>query len=289
MRRLLLAGAAILLLVSAHHRAVAPMPPLQPVSGPTFSKEVVRIFQDHCQTCHHPGDIGPFSLMTYADAAPHADAIKFMTSTHQMPPWKPVDGCGAFTEEDTRTLAESDIDTIAKWVDNGAPEGNAADLPPAKQFTGAWVLGQPDLILSYPEAYTPPLTGDMYRFFPLPTNLPSDTYVSAIDIHPGDRATVHHVIAYIDTSGQSDTLDANDAGPGYTSFGGPGFPITNADSATLGGWAPGIRPVQLPDGIAYKLAANSRVVLQVHYHPHGAVKADKTEIGIYFAKQKQIG
>jgi len=287
MRRILLASAAILLLVSAHHRAVAPMPPLQSVSGPTFSKEVVRIFQDHCQTCHHPGDIAPFSLMTYADAAPHADAIKYMTATHQMPPWKPVNGCGAFTDEDTRTLPQSDIDTIAKWVDNGAPEGNQADLPPAKEFSGGWALGQPDLVLSYPEAYTPGVTGDIYRCFPLPTNLTQDTYVSAIDIRPGDRATVHHVIAYIDSTGASQQLDDNDPGPGYTSFGGPGFAITNPDSATLGGWAPGARPVVLPDGIAYKLAANSRVVLQIHYHPHGtAPKPDKTEIGIYFAKQK---
>jgi len=285
MRRLLLAAAAILLLVSAHHRAAVPPPLL--VSGPTFSKEVVRIFQDHCQTCHHPGDIAPFSLMTYADAAPYADSIKFMTSTHQMPPWKPVDGCGDFTDADTRTLPQSDIDTIAKWVANGAPEGNPADLPTPKSFTNGWALGQPDLVLSYPETYTPGAAGDIYRCLPMPTNLTQDTYVSAIDIRPGDRQTVHHVIAYVDSSGASQQLDDNDAGPGYTCFGGPGFAISDPASATLGGWAPGMRPVTLPDGVAYKLNANSRVVLQIHYHPHNAApKADRTEIGIYFSKQK---
>jgi len=285
-RRLILLPLILFAFVSAHHRAAAPSPVPKPISGPTFNKEVVRIFQDHCQSCHHPGDIAPFSLMTYADAAAHTDAIKFMTSTHQMPPWKPVQGCNEFAGTEERTLPQSDVDTIAKWVDNGAPEGYAVDLPPQKQFEDGWSLGKPDLVLSYPEAYTPPVAGDMYRCFPLPTNVTQDTYVSAIDIRPGDRTTVHHVIAYIDSTGDSARLDANDPGPGYTSFGGPGFTITSSDSATLGGWAPGARPVLLPDGIAYKLPAASRVVLQVHYHPHGPVVPDKTEIGIYFAKQK---
>src|SRR5262249_47746856 len=94
----LLAIAAPLLLIGARQRIVSHPGPPQVVNGPTYSKEVSRIFQAHCQSCHHPGDIGPFSLMTYADAAPHADAIKIMTSTKQMPPWKPVDGCGTFNE-----------------------------------------------------------------------------------------------------------------------------------------------------------------------------------------------
>jgi hypothetical protein len=285
MRRIILASAFVLAFVAARPRAVLhPQPPLD-VNGPTFSKEVVRIFQDRCQSCHHPGDIAPFSLMTYAEAAPHADAIKFMTQTHQMPPWKATPGCGDFA--DARVLPQDEIDLISKWVDNGAPQGNTADLPQAKVFEGGWSLGQPDLVLQYPEAYTPPLTADMYRCFPLPTNLPADSYVSAIDIKPGDPTTVHHVIAYIDTSGASQSLDEADAGPGYTSFGGPGFSINSIGATTLGGWAPGARPMMLPDDVAYSLPAQSRVVLQVHYHPHGfKATPDRTQIGIYFAKKK---
>ncbi len=176
---------------------------------------------------------------------------------------------------------------IAKWVDNGAPQGNPADLPTPLDFSGGWALGEPDLVLSYPEAYTPPATGDMYRCFPMPTNVTSDRWVSAIDIKPGDPETVHHVIAYLDTTGESQSLDEHDPGPGYTSFGGPGFAVSNPAAATLGGWAPGARPITLPDGIAYSLPANARVVLQVHYHPHhGNPKPDTTRIGIYYAKTK---
>jgi hypothetical protein len=203
-----------------------------------------------------------------------------------MPPWKPSPDCGDFAEA-RGPLPQSEIDTIVKWVNSGAPEGDPHDLPAPIDFSSGWTLGQPDLVLTNPDAYTPPATGDMYRCFTLPTNLPSDTYVSAIDIHPGDRATVHHVIAYIDTTGDSVALDTSDPGPGYTSFGGPGFTISNVNAATLGGWAPGARALLLPSDIAYLLPAHSRVVLQVHYHPHdGAPKPDQTAIGIYFAKQK---
>ena len=285
-RRLLLfataAVAAVVLLSGAKQRVVRPV--AHPATGPTFSKEVVRIFQDNCQTCHHPGDIAPFSLMDYASAKPWADQIKLMTMTHQMPPWKPVAGCGEFAN--TRGISQAAIDTIVKWVNSGAPEGNRADLPVPLDFSSGWTLGQPDLALSYKETYTPPNSGDIYRCFPLPTNVPPDTYVSTIDIHPGDRKTVHHVIAYIDKTGASEQLDAADPQPGYTCFGGPGFDINDPFAATLGGWAPGTVASRFPEEVGFWLPPNARVVLQVHYHPHDAnPQPDKTEIGIYFTKK----
>jgi mono/diheme cytochrome c family protein len=93
MRRLVLAAAFALAFVGARQRAIHPAPP---GNSPTFNKQVVRIFQASCQTCHHPGDIGPFSLMTYADVHSRAADIKYMTQTHQMPPWKPAQSCGIF-------------------------------------------------------------------------------------------------------------------------------------------------------------------------------------------------
>src|SRR5438045_4820383 len=107
--------AIALLTLGARQRAVTH--PALPI-GPTFSKEVVRIFQEHCQSCHHPGDIAPFSLMSYRDAAFEAFNIKLMTRTRQMPPWKPVAACGDFA--DRRVMTQAEIDTIVKWADNGA-------------------------------------------------------------------------------------------------------------------------------------------------------------------------
>jgi len=284
MKKIAFAAALFLALVSARQRVSRPPAAPPPVAGPTFSNEVVRIFQDHCQSCHHPGDIAPFSLMTYADAQPHALEIRLMTKTHQMPPWKPVDGCGAFLEP--RVLSQDQIDLISKWVENGAPEGNRADLPAPRAFDSGWVLGQPDDVFGSADSFTPPIGRDTYRCFSIPTHLAGDKYVSAVDVHPGDRNTVHHVIAFIDQTGESQKLDENDPGPGYDCFGDAGFTPTDPSAATLGGWAPGSRPIVLPDGVAYKLPANSRVVLQVHYHPHGPDPLpDKTEIGVYYASK----
>lgn len=282
MRRLGLALALVVLaplFVYAKVRAVAhPVPPA-PTDGPTFSNQVVRIFQQHCQTCHHEGDIAPMALTTYAESKPYATLIKFMTQTKQMPPWKPADGCGDFKDE--RRLTDEEIATLAKWADNGAPEGDRAELPTPRDFSGGWALGQPDAVYKMPEAFKAPEGEDTYRCFTIPTNLTTPQYVQAVDTRPGDRETVHHVITFIDTTGASARLDEADPGPGYTCFGGPGFSLPS----TLGGWAPGSRPLELPAGTAFNLPAASRVVLQVHYHPHhGEPEPDQTEIGVYFAK-----
>lgn len=272
------AAVVALLFVAARPR---PSRPPEPPAGPTFNKEIVRIFQQHCQSCHHEGDIAPFSLTNYRDARLRAGLIFQKTQSREMPPWKPEEGCGDFAGK--RVLPQADIDLIAKWVELGAPEGNPADLPAPLTFESGWVLGQPDMILKNDVPFTPPAHGDTYRCFTIPTNVTAETYVATIDIHPGDRETVHHVIAFIDSTGDSVKLDERDPGPGYTCFGGPGF----NNPGTLGGWAPGFRPLQLPEEVAFSLPAASRVVLQVHYHPHhGQPESDHTELGIYLAKKK---
>ncbi|HEX7833366.1 MAG TPA: ascorbate-dependent monooxygenase [Thermoanaerobaculia bacterium] len=263
-------------------RSVRHMPaaPDVPPGTPTFSNEVVRIFQDNCQSCHHEGDIAPFALVNYADAKARAPLIRFMTETRQMPPWKPVEGCGDFANE--RRLSDADIATIAKWVEAGAPEGDRAQLPEPLDFSAGWENGPPDLVLKNATAYTPPSHTDTYRCFTIPTNLVSSAYVAAVDTHPGDRETVHHVLTFIDTTGESLALDEADPGPGYTCFGGPGFAMTG----TLGGWAPGSRALEMPSDVAFELPPNSRVVMQVHYHPHhGDPEPDQTELGLYLAKE----
>jgi uncharacterized protein (TIGR03437 family) len=248
-------------------------------SAPTFSKEVVRVFQKNCQTCHHPGDIAPFSLMTYKEARPWAQAIREQVILRKMPPWKPVAGCGDF--KDARGLSNEEIQTIVAWVDAGAPEGNPADLPAPLQFPDGWPLGAPDLVLTPESDYTPPTQGDMYRCFSLPvTDLRGDRWISTLSVKPGNPKIVHHVIAYPDPTGISAQLDASDPEPGYTCFGGPGFKTSDF----LGGWAPGSRGYFAPESTGIKLAKNSRVVIQVHYHPTGERETDRTPIGLYFAK-----
>jgi uncharacterized protein (TIGR03437 family) len=257
---------------------------------PTFDKEVVRVFQKNCQTCHHPGDIAPFSLMTYKDARPWAASIREQVLLKKMPPWKPIPGCGDFN--DARVLSQDEINTIVAWVDGGSPEGSAADLPTPLDFPDGWSLGAPDLIAQSDVEYTPPTQGDTYRCFSVPTSgLRGDRWISAVSVKPGNAKIVHHVIAYSDPNGESAALDANDPGPGYTCFGGPGISTTDI----LGGWAPGSRGYFAPDGAGIKLSNNSRVIIQVHYHPTNQVagqpETDRTPVGFYFAKtpvQRQL-
>jgi hypothetical protein len=201
-----------------------------------------------------------------------------------MPPWKPADGCGEF--EAVRKLTADEIDTIAQWVDAGAPEGDPQDLPPPLEFPDEWRLGQPEAILEPDTDYMPNPDGqDVYRCFSLPTNFTQDQWISAVDIQPGARAIVHHVLLFIDRTGASVALDQQDPGPGYTCFGGPNVSPGTGGQVTeflLGGWAPGAQPRQLPDGVALKVPAGARVVMQVHYRPNGEPLSDHTRVGLYF-------
>lgn len=261
-------------------------------SVPTFNKEVVRIFQNSCQTCHHPGDIAPFSLMDYKSARPWARDIQQQVLQKKMPPWKPTQGAETF--QSARVLSAQDIDTLSRWADGvgdvQAPECTAnlshqfcnpsdPDLPPPMTFDGGWALGQPDLVISMPKPFAIPAAGnDIYRCFAIPTNLATDTWVSAIQINPGNRAVDHHVILYSDPQGQS---KAKDDGTGYPCYGDAGIPT---DPSFFGGWAPGIRPAFLAPGTAMYIKQGSYIAMQVHYHPNGTDTVDQTNVGIYFAK-----
>ncbi|NDD65122.1 MAG: hypothetical protein EBZ36_14290, partial [Acidobacteria bacterium] len=248
--------------------------------APTFSREVVRIFQRSCQSCHHPGDIAPFSLMTWKEARPWAASIREEVLLKQMPPWQPASDCGEFA--DARGLTAAEIATIVAWVDAGAPEGDAADLPTPIQFPDGWSLGAPDLVIAPETDYAPPREGDMYRCFSVPAgDLRGDRWIGALTVKPGNPRVVHHVIAYADPNGESAALDARDAEPGYRCFGGPGISTTQM----LGGWAPGSRGYFAPDGTGIKLTSRSRVIVQVHYHPTGAEERDRTQLGIYYSRQ----
>src|SRR5215470_18221790 len=141
-RLVLVAGLAVGLLSST-------VPALEP---PTFSGEVARILQTRCQTCHRPGEHAPFSLLTYRDAYEKREDIRDAVKGRMMPPWKPVTGFGDFLEP--RRLSDVELETLVRWIEAGAPEGDPAKLPPPLAFPEGWRLGPPDHILEMTEAYT---------------------------------------------------------------------------------------------------------------------------------------
>jgi len=246
----------------------------------TYSRDVATIIQKNCTGCHRPGEVSPFSLLTYDDAKKRAKQIALVVKSRFMPPWK-ADSHGEFADE--RRLTEAQIATLQEWADSGAPEGDPKETPTLPAFPAGWKLGKPDSVVGLTEPFKVGADGaDIYRCFVIPTDAKEDRFIKALEVHPGNRTIVHHVIAYLDTSGAARKLDAKDAGPGYTtSGGGPGFmPI-----GFLGGWAPGNEARFLPEGIGNLLPRGADIVLEVHYHKSGKPEVDQTEVGMYFAKE----
>jgi hypothetical protein len=245
---------------------------------PTFDKDISPIIYKNCAVCHRPGEVAPFSLLNYKDVSKRAKQIARVTEERIMPPWKAEAGFGEFAND--RHLTPDQIALFRKWCDASAPEGNQADLPPAPQFTEGWSLGKPDVVLEPDQDYELGAEGpDIYRCFVIPSNFTEDHFIRALEVQPGNRKVVHHVIVHYDTTGRARELDAQDAGPGYTSFGGVGF----RSGGMIGGWAPGNYPSLLPDGIGRLVPKGADVVVQVHYHRDGKPEKDRTKIGLYFA------
>ena len=168
------------------------------LAGPepvTYSNQVARLVQQHCQGCHRPGEVAPFSLLTYDDAYQKRDKIRRVVEQRKMPPWKPVPGFGDFA--DSRRLPDADIATFRAWLDTGAPEGDRRDLPPPRQFSDTWSLGTPDAVLAADVEFEVPAGDrDLYRCFVIPTSFPEERYLSGVEFVPGNRKIVHHVITY---------------------------------------------------------------------------------------------
>jgi len=246
----------------------------------TYSRDVAPILNANCVTCHRPSEVAPFSLLDYGHVKKHAEQIAELTQSHYMPPWKAKAGFGHFAGE--RRLTDREIELIKRWSAEGAAEGDQADLPPTPEFSSEWALGQPDKVVMMAEPFEVPATGrDVYRAFVIPLDLPEDTYVIGVDFRPGAKSVVHHALFYLDGSKKARELDAADPGPGYASFGGPGF----APVGSLGGWAPGASPFLIGNDTARHVPANSDLVIQVHYHPDGQPHKDESSLAIYFAKK----
>lgn len=246
---------------------------------PTWAQDIAPIFYANCTACHHVGGLAPFSLITYSSALANADSIDYYVTTKQMPPWVPDPTYTRFAHE--RLLSTQDINAIHNWIVGGAPMGDTSTAPIPPVYTNGSALGTPSLSMQIP-TYTVPLnqTADIYQCFALPTSLPRDMYITAVEIVPGDPAIVHHVLVYEDTTGACLTLQQNSVnagqGPGYTDFGGVGSPT----ASLVSGWVPGSQPDYFPANMGVKLYKNATIVLQIHYPYGNAGRSDSTRINL---------
>ncbi len=269
-KRLVGGAAAILAAAMAGSVALAEQPaarrPASAAPAPTFNRHVAPILYANCTECHRPSMFAPMSLVTYDEARPWARAIKQRVVRREMPPWSADPAHGVF-KNDPR-LSQTDIDTIAAWVDAGAPRGDDRDLPPAPRYAEGWTIGTPDAVFTMTEDYVVPAEGTIpYQYITIPTNLAEDRYVQAIEISPGNRSVVHHVIASAQPAGAN---ARDERTPGRTS---------------LGGTTPNKPGVVYEPGVARLLRAGSEIILQMHYTTMGVEARDRTSIALIFAKE----
>ncbi len=235
------------------------------------------IVYTHCAPCHHEGGPGHFNLTSYTDAHWWRNEMRDATQARFMPPWPPDPNYRSHAHE--RVLSQAEIDLIAAWVDGGAVEGDPLQAPAAPVFTNEAVITSPDISAIMEDYVIPASTSDLYRCFVVPSNNPTDRYITGLEVIPGNTAMVHHVLVFQDTSGQAQELDAADIEPGYTSFGGIGV----EGAKLVGVWAPGAEPYFTPSGMGIKLLANADLVMQVHYPATSEVQVDSTRLNIRLA------
>lgn len=263
----------------------------------TYYRDALPVLQSHCQECHRPGEAAPFSLMTYQESRPWAKAIKTAVAAKKMPPWFANPAHGKFSNN--RSLSPAEIQALVQWVDDGAKEGDPRDAPKPASFTSGWVAGQPDLIVEMPNPVTIPAKGTVeYSWIVVPTGITEDKWVESIEVRPGAREVVHHIVLY---EREKDSKFMSQAKPGvpFVPPGRMGTPPPRKDEGKgfwefqffpsgieiVGLYVPGGLPYTCRPGQARLLKANSDLVFQMHYTANGKEMADRSKVGIRFAKQ----
>jgi len=266
--------------------------PAAAVANPTFTKDVLPIFQKSCQSCHRPGQMAPFSLLTYEDARPFARSIKQKVETRYMPPWHLDRTVGEYDPDPS--LSDAQIAMISKWVDNGAPKGDPKDAPADIKWPSndAWEFGEPDLIIKAPTANIAALGPDQYPTPSVPSGMTEDRYIQWMQVLPGDTKVVHHVLVMAHQKDSALAPLVGDTARGRNANNdNPGAANPNAARATQGGeqvamlaeYARGNNGDIFEDGQGKLLQAGATISFEFHYHPNGESPAvDNTRVGIKF-------
>jgi hypothetical protein len=275
-------------------------------ADPTFAKDVAPIVFRNCANCHRPGGNAPFSMLDYDSAASHIDEIRDAVKTGYMPPWHAEGPHGVFRND--RRLSDAEKDIILKWIDAGAKPGDAKDLPPKPEYPTSWEIGAPDAVFEMPEMFHVPASGTIeYQYFQVPTNFTEDTWVQAIELMPGARQVVHHIIVYAYVPPSSAARPASPP-PAASQAGAPRpqplfrsppeyalpkdpprLDTLHAPPAHLGnivgGTAPGSNVVEFPKGAALRIRAGTILTFQMHYTAKGHDMMDRSKVGFRFASE----
>lgn len=241
----------------------------------TFSEHVAPILQRRCVECHRDGEIAPFALTDYDEAVGWADMIAEVVREGRMPPWHANPAYGQFANDRSMTAEEKQI--LYDWADAGAPQGDPIQQPKqtgqleAPQFASTWQLPrEPDLVLPVsPEPFQVPAEGAVrYQYFKVDPKLSEERWLEAVELLPGNRAVVHHILCMVRPKGSEGGLN------GARDF--------------LAAYVPGARVQPHPPGMAKRIPANSELIFQVHYTPIGTPQTDHSKLGLVFADASKV-
>jgi peroxiredoxin len=230
----------------------------------TYSNQIARILQNRCVECHRKGEIAPFALTDYDEAVGWAETIQEVVQNNRMPPWHASHEFGRF--ENDRSMPDEEKEVIYAWVRAGAPKGDPNDLPKRRTCVTGWQLPrEPDFVAPITaEPYSVPAEGAVrYQYFQIDPGFKEDKWVDAIEIQPGNRAVVHHILMVIGT--EDDVRDFDGGAMGYDGL-----------------FVPGQRVNPYSPGMARRIAAGSRLIFQVHYTPNGSKQLDQSRVGMTF-------
>ena len=271
-----------------------------PAAEVTYYKDVLPILQKNCQTCHRPGEaaVGK-SFMTYRDTRPWAASIRQAVLQGKMPPWHADKEHGKFLNE--RRLSQAEIDTLAAWATTGAKEGDPSDAPQQQQFAEGWTIGQPDLVMDMGAEYKVPAKGTIeYTYFAVPTGFTEDRWVEKIELRPGERSVVHHIVLMVRPPGSKAYKDAKPGVPFVPEASGkPPKRKPDTGEGRLAGIEMDAKSaiemvsVYVPGGDAYVtrpgqarlIPAGSDLIFQMHYTANGTEAVDRSKVGMVFAKE----
>jgi mono/diheme cytochrome c family protein len=248
------------------------------VPAPTFAKDIAPIVYNHCAQCHRPGEVAPMSLLSYDDVRPWARSIKSKVLAREMPPWG-ADSSQSLKMRNDPSLSQVQIDTIAAWVDAGAPRGNDADLPPKPTFATGWTKGtEPDYVLEMPVEFEIPAEGELgVQMFYSPIPFTEDRFAETLELRPGNRAVVHHAgLFVVDIPEGTKIVEGRLVGPDGKVIGdrgSAGLPRTEGmglpGSSKLLSWVPGRGVDTHRPNVGKRIPAGKYLNWQVHYNPTG--------------------
>lgn len=235
----------------------------------TYANQVSRLLNAHCVGCHREGEVAPFSLTDYDEVVGWAEMIAEVTAEKRMPPWHANPIHGTFSND--ISLSKEQIELVQNWVNQGAPFGNAADLPEPPKFEQGWKIGKPDVVIAMSDQpYSVPATGEVpYQYFVVETGFTEDKWIEAAECQIGNRAVVHHIIVGLKGGGRQLTHG-------------------QIDSEWITATAPGSPPLVLEEGFAKLIPAGAKLVFQVHYTPNGVAQKDLSKVGFKFADPKKV-